>query len=489
MDENTLLHFIKKTYQTKCNIIYLLSEYSNIDLIESLIKLEDYRLFLVFNVNSFYIINILAAKNIFNYNLISTFDKILTNKYDLVICSSFNYDISFYKTLNKPDLLIYNVLDNIPSYMNKICTIDSYYYLKFNKQIDDNNNYIKFYRSYNDNKNYLNMQLLNTTDKSLHYKYLDQYFIFTDYLKITKIIHHTEDILPHKLFNNWYLINPSIVQRKNGYLVSYRLSNYCLQYNKQKDTIEHIFLDNYGDSGHNNYSSKILLVKYDFNFNVQSYNILEDSNGPYIKFSLGLEDVRLYHKNYFNATSTMENNKNLNNIVYVHFKHNKVLQRNIISSDNCEKNWLVFKENNQYLNIVTFNPLTIQEINIMGDITFTRLYNFKQQFWRNAAAPILYNWQNKQGYLGLVRESCDHNLDLRTYYYRWIYYIFNNTILTLFISNPWKITKEYVEIINSIILTKDNELLVYYSVNDTTSHLVSVDTNILNESLIHQFTF
>jgi hypothetical protein len=144
-------------------------------------------------------------------------------------------------------------------------------------------------------------------------------------------------------------------------------------------------------------------------------------------------------------------------------------------NDKIEKNWLPFMLNDEKAYICSWHPLKIYKIinNKLIEIV-NKTFNVNLELCRGSAPPITYNF----GYLCVVHNV--HYNEPRKYYHRFIW--LDNTFTKIKVSHPFYIVAPGIEYTLSIC-TNDTYLLMTYSFRDSSSRILFIDFEVVNNYL------
>ncbi len=301
---------------------------------------------------------------------------------------------------------------------------------------------------------------------------------------------------------------PSLIPYKSGYLYNVR----CVNYTIRKDGSYSIHDEN------NTVKTRNFVLTLDENFTKTSeYELSSDTTILEPRFKshiLGLEDVRLFKdksdNKYFFATSCEAKDFFCPRIVFGSYNDNgellflKHLEIPGSANNTCEKNWLPFVcESNEIRFIYKHNPLTIYEIDRE---TFKCKLVLRQPVeifndcdFRGSSCPVPY----KNGWLYTIHQVL--YAIPRKYYHRFVWYNSDFTVrkygpIFYFkeIGIEYGVSLTFINnqttsgnVNNNTELTSGNkaenidnrDLIMTYSINDSSQNMVIVDNATLEEHL------
>jgi glycosyltransferase involved in cell wall biosynthesis len=219
------------------------------------------------------------------------------------------------------------------------------------------------------------------------------------------------------------------------------------------------------------------------------YEIKDTTNKVRESHIKGLEDMRICfigEKLYGLAVDWEHCKNNHPSILLTHFSrdedHKYVIDRAIpitYHDDICQKNWVLFNDNNKLYAVYSHHPLTILEIDPnTGDykVIIEKYSNYNLKDIRGSAIPVYIPSEtdlHPNGcWLFLIHEVMHR--DTRKYFHRFLRYSHNWELLD--ISEPFYFNNFYVEFSLSIMFDK-NQIMIPYSTRDNTTELITVDYN------------
>jgi hypothetical protein len=285
----------------------------------------------------------------------------------------------------------------------------------------------------------------------------------------------------------WNLSNPSIVKiynhEKIKYMINCRIVNYYekegLYFSKDSDGIVRtrnilLFLnENFEKVKQNEF-----ICKYEKKKNT---------------LVTGLEDVRLFSNNdiiYF-TTVTYDNHNNsnpkistgsynVNDILLLKdeepFYFNKLIVKNSIEADTCEKNWLPFTINHDFYVIYSFSPTIIMNVTSENNIIVHK-NNYENKFkdFRGSAGPILFEYNDQIGYLTIIHEVIFEKFKdrwIRKYIHRFVW--LDNNFYIKFISLPFYFESLGIEYCCGMI-SNEKEIILTIGYKDSNGFILICD--------------
>ena len=324
--------------------------------------------------------------------------------------------------------------------------------LKFNKSIDKN---IIF-----ESVKLLSKINKNVTNNCIFYKN----FSFDTIIKKKMFNSSSSSIIRHPFLKDKFILNTR--------LVNYHLKSDGSSVNNYKKTITYncIFILN---NFFNIESSKILNTFYDF-------------KSPYI----GVEDIRLFNFNneiYFIGSaynkdtekiSVVSNKYNLNND-----KYNTIfITPSFKTTNNWEKNWVFFNNNNELNVIYKWKPLCICKINyntqkldlIKENNNVPEIFNK----FRGSTNGVEYN--NKIWFIVHIQNKLFETKK----YYTHVFVCFNKNMELLGYSNEFNFENNIVEFCIGLMINNNN-FVITYSTLDKTTKLCVLSSNYVNSLIIN----
>jgi hypothetical protein len=257
----------------------------------------------------------------------------------------------------------------------------------------------------------------------------------------------------------WNLSNPSIVKiynhEKIKYMINCRIVNYYekdgLYFSKDDDGIVR--------------TRNILLFLNEKFEKIKQNEFICKYDKKKTSSITGLEDVRIFTNNeivYFTTVTYDNHNSNkpkistgsylLHEVLSLKdeepFYFNKLLVKNSLKNDECEKNWLPFTINHEFHAIYSFSPTIIMNLtNEQNIIIYKNQYeNNKYNEFRGGAGPILFDFKDKIGYLTIVHEVIFEKFKdrwIRKYIHRFVW--LDSNFFIKYISFPFYFIETGIE--------------------------------------------
>lgn len=279
--------------------------------------------------------------------------------------------------------------------------------------------------------------------------------------------------------NNFNSSSSSIIKHpflKDKFILNIRLINY--------------YLKSDGNSV-NNYKKTITyncILILDIFFNIEKLTILNtfyDLTSPYI----GIEDIRLFNFNneiYFIGSSY---NKNTDKIGIVSNKYNlncdkytsMFITPSFKTTNNWEKNWVFFNNNNELNVIYKWKPIYICKIN----------YNTKQLdlIKENNNVPEIFNkfrgstngveYDNKIWFIVHIQNKLFETKK----YYTHVFVCFNKNMELLGYSNEFNFENNIVEFCIGLMI--NNNFVITYSNLDKTTKMCVLSSDYVNRLIVN----
>jgi hypothetical protein len=265
--------------------------------------------------------------------------------------------------------------------------------------------------------------------------------------------------IPYSNGFQWNLSNPSIIRVNNHeeikYMINCRIVNYYekdgLYFSKDDDGIVR--------------TRNILLFLNEKFEKIKQNEFICKYDKKKTSSITGLEDVRIFTNNeivYFTTVTYDNHNSNkpkistgsylLHEVLSLKdeepFYFNKLLVKNSLKNDECEKNWLPFTINHEFHAIYSFSPTIIMNLtNEQNIIIYKNQYeNNKYNEFRGGAGPILFDFKDKIGYLTIVHEVIFEKFKdrwIRKYIHRFVW--LDSNFFIKYISFPFYFIETGIE--------------------------------------------
>ena len=289
-----------------------------------------------------------------------------------------------------------------------------------------------------------------------------------------------DEIIENKSIPNSFYSSSSTIIRHPHFDDKYILNIRCVNY----------YINTNGNSSINDnkivftHNIVIILDKY-FHIISKTKTMPQNINSKYI----GIEDIRLFNfknKIYYIGSSfdkttnkiritsneyVLENNYNLNFITPT-FKTNF----------NWEKNWVFFENNDDMFIIYKWYPLSICKINYNNNnLDLIKTINVPQEFknFRGSTNGVLFD--NKIWFI--VHSQIQINNKKHYYHY---FVVFNNNLSIYGYSKMFKFENYIVEYSIGMEVTYNNNFVITYSTLDSTTKLLVLLPDYINELLIYK---
>lgn len=270
--------------------------------------------------------------------------------------------------------------------------------------------------------------------------------------------------------------SPSLMETDTGYEGNVRMVNYSInkkfQYTMRNDRND-VVTDNYWVTLNDTF-------KVENSYQIKLGENVQPKRDSHIK---GLEDMRLckWGKNnvdYIGFAVSFQYGPHAHPSVCIcHYekKDDEYYISNVFpttyNSDSCQKNWAPFVEDDNLLAIYSYHPLTI--VKVQPNSGETSIYKIKEN--------NIFNLSGIRGSTSPVQLPdgswimCVHEVvhrDTRKYFHRFLMYTKDWEFKD--ISLPFYFKELYVEFTLSISF-KNNEITVYFSMEDNTSEMLSIN--------------
>jgi len=323
---------------------------------------------------------------------------------------------------------------------------------------------------------------MNQKDNKYYYKILYEYTIIAYYVGIKNINAELLEIMNHT--NN--------VEEINNLLSNMKFYKNILI---KQDTImfDSTFTDIIYNIEHTFTSSSSCLIKQEKGYllNVRFVNIKIINNNQYShiyspitynkclkldeKFQLveeklykteiiekkrmiGIEDMKIFEFNNKIIYIGTIFNKQKNKIMMVNGFYDNIQEKEIIPNfcyNECEKNWVYFKKNEQLFVIYKWFPLTICQINNNNELYLIEEKKMPLFFSRFRGSSNGFEYENEIWFITHIV-----SYEVPRHYYH-VISIFNNNMELLKYTYPFKFEDEAIEYCLSIVVEKESVLINY----------------------------
>lgn len=286
-------------------------------------------------------------------------------------------------------------------------------------------------------------------------------------------------------------MNPSIIARKNDYIVNVRMVNY-----KQENGV----YDYMDGSGKILTRNKLIVLDKKLNI-VKQNNLVDTIGGDFSQRIIGLEDIRLVeHKNdiWFTTSTTMSIDRPEIALCQVTYQPDTEGNYGLISKtllcgpkgkdSQCEKNWLPYSHRGTLYMIYQFYPFTILKWNESTksvEVVKSSELAAKMDNFRGSGSPIALSGKFKDrlvdGYLSLTHEV-HFDGKARIYSHRFVYHdeLMNPINITL----PFYFFNKGIEYVCGIALSHDKkQILITMGINDAEAYLLTLSTAYVKQLL------
>lgn len=283
-----------------------------------------------------------------------------------------------------------------------------------------------------------------------------------------------------ELESGWYEFNPSIIQMNGEYVASLRTTNYTVN-----DQGYYILPENVTISQSVNY---MLNLGTDFSIkkvtkinDISVYNKYEGS-----RFQ-GLEDIILFENNNdicFTCTTLDTNQNRIPQISLCKLNNNYEVDTKYpldSPNGNMQKNWLPFMHNDKLFLIYSYEPFIIFE-HIQDSLYIqicNKKYNLNFGGFKGSTAPIIFD----NGYLFIIHETHNINVNLRCYLHRFIWMTSDFEIKS--ISHPWHLQHFGIEFCRSMCWSYNKEIIITYGIKDKEAYIGIVDPEYIKLLLLN----